>query len=73
LVVISGKRVDRVSVDDSAAMERTAGNRNGIPPESIYAKWPMRVPSPNAKVRNYGPLSEAEQRNKRIPSEPDDS
>jgi hypothetical protein len=53
-------------------MEELRGNRNGIPPGSIYAKWPTRVPSPNAKVRSYGPLSEAEQRKKRIPSESDD-
>ncbi len=32
------KRVERVSVDDLASMEELRGNRNGIPPGSIYAK-----------------------------------
>ena len=33
------------------------GNRSGIPPKSIYAKWPTRDSSPDGKVRNYGPLN----------------
>lgn len=33
-------------------MEELRGNRHGIPPGSIYAKWPTRVPLPGRSSPN---------------------
>jgi hypothetical protein len=52
--------VERVSVDDCAPQKDLGGSRNSVPPRSIYAICPTRVPLPSMKVDCYRPLSKAE-------------